>query len=79
MVLDLTEHLDELGPEELAPIDLAEQVRIDKIIRHVGSKWVLYSRSKGSDGKRKVLGRYDSKAEAEEAEKRAKRFKHMKE
>lgn len=42
---------------------------LEEIIRKVGSKYHLRSK----DGK-KLLGRFDSKAEAESAERRAKRF-----
>lgn len=46
------------------------------MIRKVGNKYVLYSKKKGSDGKRKVLGRYNSKKAAEKRERQVQYFKH---
>lgn len=46
------------------------------MIRKVGSKYVLYSKSKGKDGKRKVLGRYDTKEGAKKRERQVQYFKH---
>jgi hypothetical protein len=48
------------------------------IIRQLpGGKYRLYSRKKGSDGKRKNLGTYDTRAGAEKREQEVNAFKHM--
>lgn len=46
------------------------------MIRKVGSHHVLYSKKKGKDGKRKVLGKFKSRAAAERREKQIQYFKH---
>ena len=47
------------NPANLIPLMIVKGEPIEKIIRHEGSKWVLYTR----DGKKK-LGTFDTKAEA---------------
>lgn len=46
------------------------------MIEKRGSKFVLYSRKKGKDGKRKVLGRFDSRKAAKNHEREVQFFKH---
>lgn len=49
------------------------KVRIEKVIRKVGGKWILYSH----DGSKK-LGTFDSKAAAEKREDQIRRAKYAK-
>lgn len=47
------------------------------MIRKVGGRWVLYSKTKRR-GKRKVLGRFKTKEEAEQREREVQYFKRAK-
>ena len=57
---------------------LADSMMVSEEIRKVGSKWCLYSKKKGKDGKRKNLGCYSSKKGAQDREKQVQYFKHVK-
>jgi hypothetical protein len=57
---------------------LADSMMVSEEIRKVDSKWCLYSKKKGKDGKRKNLGCYSSKKGAQDREKQVQYFKHAK-
>jgi hypothetical protein len=62
-------------PATIAAIDIVK--RFNVMIRKLKSgDYRLYSRKKGSDGKRKNLGTFSSRAAAEKHEREIQGFKH---
>ncbi len=47
------------------------------IVNLPDGKWRLYSKDKGADGKHKILGTFDTKAEAEKQERAVEYYKHQ--